>query len=77
MQGTTVTSKGQVTIPVAVRRRLGIRRGTVVAFRLVDDHVELHVADPSPAGVASGFGMLRTRRPPAPADLDPATLVER
>ena len=30
----TVTSKGQVTIPKAVRDRLGIRAGSAVAFEL-------------------------------------------
>jgi len=32
----TVTSKGQVTIPKAVRDRLGIRAGSAVAFELSD-----------------------------------------
>ncbi len=34
---TTVTSKGQVTIPKPVRDRLGIRPGTVVEFELAPD----------------------------------------
>jgi AbrB family looped-hinge helix DNA binding protein len=32
-----VTSKGQVTIPLAVRRRLGIKPGSEVEFEL-DEH---------------------------------------
>jgi antitoxin PrlF len=40
-----VTSKGQVTIPAAVRRRLGIRAGSRLIFR-VDDHDEVVVGDP-------------------------------
>ena len=32
----TVTSKGQVRIPRAVRERLGIRAGSVVAFELTN-----------------------------------------
>ena len=32
----TVTSKGQVTIPKAVRDRLGIRAGSAVTFELSD-----------------------------------------
>jgi antitoxin PrlF len=35
----TVTSKGQVTIPVAVREALGIRRGTRILFRVEDERV--------------------------------------
>jgi AbrB family looped-hinge helix DNA binding protein len=32
----TITSKGQVTIPKAVRDRLGIRAGSAVTFELSD-----------------------------------------
>jgi antitoxin PrlF len=34
---TTVTSKGQVTIPKPVRDRLGIERGDAVEFELAPD----------------------------------------
>jgi AbrB family looped-hinge helix DNA binding protein len=34
--GVRVTSKGQVTIPLAVRRRLGIEPGSEVDFELDD-----------------------------------------
>ena len=76
MRETSVTSKGQVTIPVEVRRRLGIRRGTLVEIRVVGDHAELRVAASPPIEVASGFGMLRSGRAPAHADLDPALLSD-
>jgi AbrB family looped-hinge helix DNA binding protein len=33
----TVTSKGQVTLPVETRRRLGIRAGTRLEFIVKDD----------------------------------------
>lgn len=33
----TVTSKGQITIPVEVRRHLGVNAGDRVAFMLADD----------------------------------------
>lgn len=36
-----VTSKGQVTIPQDVRRRLGITAGSEVDFEVVDDGVRL------------------------------------
>jgi AbrB family looped-hinge helix DNA binding protein len=35
--GTTVTSKGQVTIPKAVRDRLGIKPGNTVEFELTPE----------------------------------------
>ena len=37
----TVTSKGQVTIPVAVRALLGIEPRDKVVFRVVDGKVEM------------------------------------
>lgn len=39
MPTATVTSKGQITIPIEVRERLGIRTGTRVEFVLRDDDV--------------------------------------
>ena len=77
MELTSVTSKGQVTIPKEVRQQLGIRQGSRIAFELVGDHVEMRVRS-SPSDVpASGFGLLKSRRTAVPADLDPATLVKR
>jgi AbrB family looped-hinge helix DNA binding protein len=56
----SITSKGQVTIPKALRQQLGLARGSRVSFQLVR---------------ASGFGLLRSRRPPVPVDFDPASLL--
>jgi len=36
-----VTSKGQVTIPIAIRRRLGIGPDTEVRFELVGDVIHV------------------------------------
>jgi AbrB family looped-hinge helix DNA binding protein len=41
MQTSTLTSKGQVTIPVEVRKRLGLRPGDAVAFITEEDRVRL------------------------------------
>jgi AbrB family looped-hinge helix DNA binding protein len=77
MDATTVTSKGQVTIPKALRRRLGIRQGTRIRFSLEGDRVALDVLS-KPAEVRqSGFGMLRSRRRAVPADIDPARFARR
>ena len=55
---TTVTSKGQVTIPKAVRERLGIVAGDPVDFEMAaDGRVVLVKSDASPR--ASRFEALR------------------
>ncbi len=36
-----LTSKGQVTIPIAIRERLGLRPGTEVEFGIADDTVTI------------------------------------
>jgi AbrB family looped-hinge helix DNA binding protein len=76
MDATSVTSKGQVTIPKELRQRLGIRQGSRIEFSLVGDHVVMRVRSSPPAEASSGFGMLKSRRAAVPADLDPATLAK-
>ncbi|HMS78660.1 MAG TPA: AbrB/MazE/SpoVT family DNA-binding domain-containing protein [Burkholderiaceae bacterium] len=77
MDTTSVTSKGQVTIPKALRQRLGIRQGTLIEFRLEGDHAVMRVRSAPAEDRSSGFGMLKSRRAAVPADLDPASLVGR
>jgi AbrB family looped-hinge helix DNA binding protein len=75
MDSSSVTSKGQVTIPKEVRRELGIRQGSRVSFAVRNGKAELRVLHPAPPRAASGFGMLRVRRRHLRADFDPATLL--
>jgi antitoxin PrlF len=49
----TVTRKGQVTIPIEVRRRLGVGTPDKVAFVLEDEGVRLK---PATVSLASLFG---------------------
>lgn len=77
MDSTSVTSKGQVTIPKKVRQKLGIRQGTRVEFLLTDDRVEMRVVASPQLPTASGFGMLKSARAAVPADFDPATLLAK
>jgi AbrB family looped-hinge helix DNA binding protein len=75
MSATSVTSKGQVTIPLALRKQLGIRQGSKLEFKLVRDHLEVRV-NTAPAAVdSSGFGLVKSRRAAVPADFDPATML--
>ena len=79
MDATAVTSKGQVTIPKAVRQQLGIRQGSLIEFAVVGDRAELRLRPATATAPAqSGFGMLKSRRvglPAVPADFDVATLM--
>ena len=76
MATTAVTSKGQVTIPQEVRRKLGIRKGSRMAFSVVGDHVEMRLASQPEEVAEGGFGMLRSQRKAVSADFDPATLLQ-
>ena len=75
MDASTVTSKGQVTIPQEIRRALGIRQGSRVAFVAKNGKAELRVLHRAPAAVVSGFGMLGARGRQVPADFDAASLL--
>lgn len=59
---TTVTSKGQVTVPKTVRDYLGIKAGSAVTFeRLATGEVVLRPAKSDRKRRASVFGKLRGR----------------
>lgn len=77
METTSVTSKGQVTIPKSLRQQLGLRQGSKVEFVLVDGHVEMRVFSTPAKLPASGFGMLKSKRTAVPADFDPCGLLIR
>lgn len=72
----SITSKGQITIPKALRQQLGLARGSRVSFELVGDHIELRAWRPEQPMPASGFGLLKSKRAPVPADFDPASLLQ-
>ena len=75
MEGSTVTSKGQVAIPMEIRRALGIRQGSNLAFAQKNGKVELRVVHRAPEAVVSGFAMLGARGKRLPADFDAASLL--
>lgn len=77
MEITSVTSKGQVTIPQKLRQQLGIRKGSQMEFKLIGDHIELRVVSTPAVVPRSGFGMLKSGRTAVPADFDPADLLKR
>lgn len=74
---TSVTSKGQVTIPLKLRQQLGIRAGSKVVFEWVRDHLEIKVKSTPVDVPSSGFGLLKSKRKAVPADFDPASLLQK
>ncbi len=77
MDTTSVTSKGQVTIPKPLRQQLGLRQGSKVEFILVGDHAEMRIVTTPIDLPSSGFGMLRSNRASVRADFDPAGLLTK
>jgi antitoxin PrlF len=67
----SVTVKGQVTIPSAIRRQLKIKPGDRVRFVELDGRVFIARQDQK---VASAFGLLKARRKVSQADMDRAVL---
>lgn len=74
---TSVTSKGQVTIPKEIRQQFGIAQGSRIELTVVDERVEMRIHGAAPSPVNSGFGMLKSKRKSVAVDLDPATLLSR
>ena len=76
MEVTSVTSKGQVTIPKEVRQKLGIQQGSKIEFLITDDHVELRLKSSPAKVIGNGFGMLKSKKTTVPADFDTASLLK-
>ena len=76
MDTTSVTSKGQVTIPKEIRRQLGIRQGSRIEFVMAGDRVELRVKSIPANAPGNGFGLVKSTKSSVPVDFDPASLLE-
>lgn len=48
----TMTSKGQITLPAAIRRSLGLKRGDKVVFQMEEEGVKLM---PARSALAAGY----------------------
>ncbi len=71
----TMTSKGQVTIPAALRHSFGFREGAAVEFFSTGTFVGVRPVQPAAQAATSGFGMVKSNRQHAPADFDVASLL--
>lgn len=59
----TISSKGQITVPVELRERLGLAAGTTVVFELREDGVLLRKGFRDEHPVDRVYGMLQLDRP--------------
>ena len=75
METTSVTSKGQITIPKKIRQQLGIRKGSKIRATIVGDHIELQVCSTTARLPVTGYAMLKSKLPPVPTDFDAASLL--
>jgi AbrB family looped-hinge helix DNA binding protein len=57
-----ITSKGQVTIPQDIRKRLGLLPHTEVEFELAGDHARIRKARRAPGGDTRGRLVLEALR---------------
>lgn len=72
---TTLTSKGQITIPRDMRQHFGLRQGMAIAFEIEGDHIALRPAPAPGQAQGSGLGLIKSRRKGVPADFDAAALA--
>ena len=74
----TLTSKGQVTIPQALRQQLGLASGQAVEFELSADaaSITLRPARSARELPQQGFGMVKVSGPHEAADRDPAQMLK-
>ncbi len=71
MPTATVTSKGQITIPKAVREELGLTEGDRVAFRVLEDGSV--IVEPETVDLLDLKGVLKPKRKGVTvADMDAA-----
>ncbi len=78
MGSVTVSTKGQVVLPAAIRRRMKIRPGTRLRLELSADGQAVILR--APAGektsrVEDGFGLLKARRHVSIEDMDGARIL--
>ncbi len=78
MSTVTVSDKGQVVIPAAIRQRLGIAPGSKLDFELEGDSIRVRILRTiKQTRPEDGFGLLRCDRPGARnlSDFDVATAM--
>ena len=70
-----MTSKGQVTIPAALRQSFGFKAGAAVEFFQAGSYVGVRPVQNAKQAPKSGFGMIKPKIKQVPADFDVAELL--
>jgi bifunctional DNA-binding transcriptional regulator/antitoxin component of YhaV-PrlF toxin-antitoxin module len=80
MTTASVNEDGTVTVPKEICEKLGLHMGASVEFVIFGRQLEMLVQgaiDATPPSMpSSGYGMLKSNRPPAPVDFDPAAVLK-
>ena len=74
----TVSTKGQVVLPAAIRRRMKIRPGTRLRLELSADGQAVILRRPASektSRIEDGFGLLKARQPVRIEDMDGARIL--
>jgi len=69
MQSSSLTIKGQVTIPAEIRNRLGLHPGDKIGFTIEDDHVILYRKENN---IESAFGICHPETSASLAEIEDA-----
>lgn len=69
MAASTLTSKGQLTVPREVRERLGVSQGDRLSFRF-DEHGRLFLEPEKGPSLERLFGLLKHRAPKRPVSVE-------
>jgi AbrB family looped-hinge helix DNA binding protein len=67
MQVTKITTKGQVTIPIEIRKQFSLKPGGQVMFSIDDDKIVLH---PVPVSIEDSFGLISSSHSVTLDDMD-------
>ncbi len=69
MNSSALTVKGQVTIPVDIRKQLGLHPGDKIAFLIEDDHVVLFRKE---SNIEAAFGICHPKTSASLQDIEDA-----
>jgi len=57
MLASSITSKGQVTLPASIRKKLNLKPGDRIVFTLKDNRI---IAEPVSGDISSLFGLIKS-----------------